>query len=1344
MTRCIFFEKPMASSMVIQRRSAMPENMRVSTLTQEVIRRMMNTSEKLEQSERNEVIDVYGKKLVNSGYSLDQSRKFIISGLTGYERRLALSKDLENPKWRPLHEGAGYNAKARRTKKMTAKTNWFKRSRDNDEADGVSPAKKRKKDHPQRVNQTKKPNSRNSNLKSGGRVSRTTGTARMELHDQVPQEGGLHDDQVHEVIELRDQVLQEGGLHDGAHSEGGLHGQDTNGILDDAGNGELQGGVQGEGGEHADQVHGMRELQDDKDDQTGRIKTKKKVAVKKKKQIETVGVMFVDQTVLGGLAKQLQKAEDEIAEMVGYRVRVVESSGTQLCRLLPNTNPWAGQHCGRDGCYTCNQGDENLQNCRKRNILYESSCTICNPLEDKGAGKKGDKMKELTGKQGIYVGESARSIYERAAEHRQDANDRSEDSHMVKHWRISHPELPTHPKFSIQVIGSYRDALSRQVGEAVRIDLRGEDVLNSKAEFNRCRLPRLTINRDDWLFKSDQNTVIAKPKEGTEVTGEFPEAGGTFDDELGESALWNLGKMKKASKRKKKVKDDTKTGSDTEGRKKKRAKLEKLENWGEAELENELDVRSWLLKPAQTPVASRKMKQMEMEFSMVGTVKVTKTAIATLTLGSTQKQDEAARSPTQDQTPIIRQDINGEDLSQKLKDVTPTLKPSLSMQQGGKKLPKKESLQLIRKTNHKITDWTTPKPKIVIFNDWSDDTSLPALLDTTDIERKENARCKAEWWRRKRICQELVLEMMTRAGSRSAVSQIMNVLVESAWRKLKENTVKNWLHGDVSLVEFTTKLITSWQVEDKRKLKEEMLEERLLRQAMLTLEWKTRKDMLMDVDVVEMRKDQSDIDDSTVLEGMRLMSIWTITDWTEVEHRNMDIIMEDLGVTLTDKMEVDVEEAWQELDMMEISDGDVENNTLSGLVLGKVPLKILNNTAKRRVTAPDWLIWRDERNSDVKEYGVDLGGDNLPELIGKHEGTESQVKSDEKETGEFNDIVNEEAYYNEGTWLMDRWLPATNNYPVLVDNDTGGDNKSLSVAKLQMTNLTTIRIINTMSKAGHLLSVTGQRSGKRLRDSPGVWWLRERDLSSTRRRRPWPSRRCRSTSTSGTPPSSYNEENKCQRKHLLLWRQLKLTDAYLEPGSGGDGETSPVMDNIIVVEHGMDISTPSNIRRVVEDISVARGQGDVSQKHEILHTNIPEEILLQTHQQIKGTFQPEVPHQHEQGGPQESDVVERDGEEEDRVGGQHDLDGNDDLKIQQLPKSKQLVRRKYRLRVGVKRDGLLQPTVSNYFKLGGGADLGQTGFGIKRKVAHSTDVQTAAVEKVSAKRRKLSSSDGQS
>ena len=47
----------------------------------------------------------------------------------------------------------------------------------------------------------------------------------------------------------------------------------------------------------------------------------------------------------------------------------------------------------------------------------------------------------------------------------------------------------------------------------------------------------------------------------------------------------------------------------------------------------------------------------------------------------------------------------------------------------------------------------------------------------------------------------------------------------------------------------------------------------------------------------------------------------TSTDWEEVEsieHRNMDIIMEDLGVALSISMEVDTEEAWQELEKMEI------------------------------------------------------------------------------------------------------------------------------------------------------------------------------------------------------------------------------------------------------------------------------------------------------------------------------------------------------------------------------------------------------------------------------------------
>ena len=126
---------------------------------------------------------------------------------------------------------------------------------------------------------------------------------------------------------------------------------------------------------------------------------------------------------------------------------------------------------------------------------------------------------------------------------------------------------------------------------------------------------------------------------------------------------------------------------------------------------------------------------------------------------------------------------------------------------------------------------------------------------------------------------------------------------------------------------------------------------------------------------------------------------------------------------------------------------------------------------------------------------------------------------------------------------MDKWLPAKKVSDIkMVQPGHTRDKTSLSLAKLQITDLKTIRIINSISKAGNLLSVRRQMAGKRLRDGPGGWWLSERDLSSSRRE-PWPSRR----GSSGAS-SSCEEENECQRKHHLLWRHLDLSEPYLESG----------------------------------------------------------------------------------------------------------------------------------------------------------------------------------------------------
>jgi hypothetical protein len=117
----LFFEKPMASNQVIHIDSALPENSKMSSLNNEVGRRMTNTSELLQMEDRVEMLNRYAQKLTNSGYGLDQTRKILVGGLKGYEKRLEQSKG-----GRPLHQSAASSRGQRYTKKLTAKTSWFK------------------------------------------------------------------------------------------------------------------------------------------------------------------------------------------------------------------------------------------------------------------------------------------------------------------------------------------------------------------------------------------------------------------------------------------------------------------------------------------------------------------------------------------------------------------------------------------------------------------------------------------------------------------------------------------------------------------------------------------------------------------------------------------------------------------------------------------------------------------------------------------------------------------------------------------------------------------------------------------------------------------------------------------------------------------------------------------------------------------------------------------------------------------------------------------------------------------------------------------------------------------
>ena len=116
--------------------------------------------------------------------------------------------------------------------------------------------------------------------------------------------------------------------------------------------------------------------------------------------------------------------------------------------------------------------------CNTNNVGYRLVCETC---EDKGLAR-------------VYEGETARSARTRGAEHRRDFNNERSDSAMYKHKLTEHngDEI----KYRMEITKRFRDPLTRQANEAVRISSRDKkDILNSKNEFNHPPIARITVER---------------------------------------------------------------------------------------------------------------------------------------------------------------------------------------------------------------------------------------------------------------------------------------------------------------------------------------------------------------------------------------------------------------------------------------------------------------------------------------------------------------------------------------------------------------------------------------------------------------------------------------------------------------------------------------------------------------------------------------------------------------------------------------------------------------------------------------------------------------------------------
>ena len=117
-----FYQKPVANKCVIHKDSALGMNMKIASHTQNLIRRMKNTSEDVSMETRMAVINEYNQQLTMSGWGEELRRRIIEAGLVGYENMKR--KAAENKT--SVHRSAAEGAAERRRKKLTGKSNWFK------------------------------------------------------------------------------------------------------------------------------------------------------------------------------------------------------------------------------------------------------------------------------------------------------------------------------------------------------------------------------------------------------------------------------------------------------------------------------------------------------------------------------------------------------------------------------------------------------------------------------------------------------------------------------------------------------------------------------------------------------------------------------------------------------------------------------------------------------------------------------------------------------------------------------------------------------------------------------------------------------------------------------------------------------------------------------------------------------------------------------------------------------------------------------------------------------------------------------------------------------------------
>ena len=197
------------------------------------------------------------------------------------------------------------------------------------------------------------------------------------------------------------------------------------------------------------------------------------------KKIKYKSILFVPPTPGGILVKQLKEREEELNKFREDRIKIVEKGGIKVENILTKKDPFEKENCKNKVCPICTNESKKLNIlCNSNNVGYRWVCQTC----------------EVQNKTKVYEGETARSGRLRGIEHLKQFEGKKTDSVLYKHKLTEHRNEEV--KFRMELTGTFKDALSRQAEEAVRIQSRQPfQLMNSKSEFNHPPIARIIVEK---------------------------------------------------------------------------------------------------------------------------------------------------------------------------------------------------------------------------------------------------------------------------------------------------------------------------------------------------------------------------------------------------------------------------------------------------------------------------------------------------------------------------------------------------------------------------------------------------------------------------------------------------------------------------------------------------------------------------------------------------------------------------------------------------------------------------------------------------------------------------------